>query len=248
MEAKVSFPANWAPPRELARALPREVSMSVRGTFMAILSVVFLVATVPLFIFVRNQDLRQAAPGELLRTQGREAQGEVTRLWRQTNPNTPMVTYEFSAGDRRLEGNASVPEKLWNAVRKAGFLPIRYLPSDPSINHPVAWQDPPPPVWLPFFLPAFLVGCSIVLVVSLRRQARLAAEGCPSVGVVTGCYRVKRRWSVRYQFRTKDGVTAKGSSRLDHPLDTGAAICVLHLPENPRRNQIYPLPLYRVRI
>jgi hypothetical protein len=251
METPVSFPESWTPPRELSRALPREVRTSGRGMFMALLAVVLLAASVPLFLWERNQGAQQAARVERLRTEGRVATGEIVRLWHKSGSSkrrpAPMVTYAFSAGGRRFAGESSVPEARWDRLQTAGFLPVRFVPADPNINHPLDWEESPQPVWLSFVLAGVLVGCGIAFLARLRRQARVMAEGLPTPGIVTGCYRTKGGWMVRYRFRTKDGAVVHGSSQAGR-LEAGATVCVLYLQSNPRRNLMYPGCLYRVQL
>ncbi len=247
MNPPVSFPENWTAPRELTRALPRETSMTGSALFMAVIAGLMILGCVPLFLFIRTQDDRVKARNEVLRTQGREATGEVQRLWRTSGKESRnMVEYAFTANGVRLNGQSSVPSARWDNVRKAGFLPIRYLPSDPAVNHPAAWEQSTEPAWAPFTAPAILLAGGSFLVVILRRQAELMAQGMPAVGVVTRSSRVKGGWALRYQFRMKDGSTALGSSQVRRRVEVGATVCVLYLPQNPRRNQVYPTGLYRV--
>lgn len=247
MNPPVSFPENWTAPRELTRALPRETSMTGSAIFMAVVAGILILGSVPLFLFIRTQDERVKARNEVLRTQGREATGEIQRLWRTSGKESRnMVGYAFTANGVRLNGESSVPSALWNNVRKTGFLPIRYLPSDPAVNHPAAWEQSTEPAWAPFTAPAILLAGGSFLVVVLRRQAELMAQGLPAVGIVTRSFRVKGGWALRYQFRMKDGSVAPGSSQVRRRVEVGATVCVLYLPQNPRRNQVYPTGLYRV--
>jgi hypothetical protein len=247
MTPSVAFPENWTAPRELTRALPRETAMTGRALFTAVFAAMLLLSSIPVILKLRSNNQHDAARAEALRTQGREASGEIVALWRKSDKShTPMVTYLFTANGVRLRGDSSVPGEFWEKIRKAGFLPIRYLPSDPSVNHPVAWDPPVEPAWLPFLLPALLAGLGTGLLINLRRHAEVAAEGVPAVGVVTKCFRVKGGWAVRYQFRMKDGTAGKGSSQVQRRVEIGANICVLYLPQNPRRNQMYPMCMYRV--
>ena len=247
MDPSVAFPENWTAPRELTRALPRETSMTGRGIFMAIMGAILLLGSIPLFLLLHSENARQNVRAEALRTQGVEAAGEIVRLWHSGDKShTPMVTYAFTANGIRLRGDSSVPGGVWGNLQKAGFLPIRYVPSDTSINHPVAWEPSTMPDWVPFILPVVLAAVAIALLISLRRQSEVAAEGLPAAGVVTKCSRVKGGFAVRYQFRMKDGAIARGSSHVPRRLEVGATVCVLYLPQNPRRNQMYPTSLYRV--
>ena len=246
MDPQFAFPENWAAPRELTRALPRETQLTGRGKFMVAMAWMFLIAAIPLYVWMHNQQVQTSAQNELLRTQGKDAHGEIVRLWRRDRGRIPMVGYAFTANGVRLTGESSVPSGMWAGVQKAGFLPVRYLPSDPSINHPAAWEAKTNPAWMPFLFPAMLAAGGGFLLWNLHRQSLLAAEGMPAAGVVTKCFRIKNGWVVRYQFRMKDGTVTSGRDRRDRKLEAGAPVCVLYSSENPRRNQLYPTCMYRV--
>jgi hypothetical protein len=246
MDPQFAFPENWAPPRELTRALPRETQLTGRGKFMMVMAWIFLIAVVPVYVWMHNQEAQTKANTELLRTQGQEANGEIVRLWRRDRGRVPMVGYAFTANGVRLTGEASVPSTMWSSIQKAGFLPVRYVPSNPAINHPAAWEAGTPPDWMAFLVPAMLAVGGGLLLWKIYRQSQLAAEGTPSAGVVTKCFRVKNGWMVRYQFRLKDGTVASGRDQIYRKLEAGAPVCVLYRSENPRRNQLYPACMYRV--
>jgi hypothetical protein len=246
MDPQFAFPENWAPPRELTRALPRETQLTGRGKLMTVMAWVFLMATIPLYVWRHNQEAPAKAHSELLRTQGIEANGEIMRLWRRNGGRVSMVGYAFTANGARLTGESSVPAAMWPGIQKAGFLPVRYLPSDPSINHPAAWEASTSPASMPFLFPAMLAGAAGLLFWNLHRQSQLAAEGTPTAAVVTRCFRVKNGWMARYQFRLKDGTVASGRDQTYRQLEAGATVCVLYRSQNPRRNQLYPNCLYRV--
>ncbi len=221
--------------------------MTGSSTFLAIIAAILLLGSIPLFLLVRGENDRHKAWAEALRTQGRETNGQVIRLWHTNDKSrTPKVTYAFSANGLRLHGDASVPRDIWRGLQPDSTLPIRYLPSDPKVNHPAAWEISSDPDWVPVTLPAVVVGLGFVLLLILRRQAQMVAEGLPAAGVVTKCFAVKGGWSVRYQFRMKDGTIAGGSSQTSQRLAVGTAICVLYLPQRPRRNAMYPNSYYRV--
>ncbi len=246
MDANVAFPENWTPPRELARALPRETQISGRGMFNVILGVVFLLAAIALGFWIHNDGAQQAAQTSALHSQGQEANAEITKLSREGKGSTPTVSYAFTASGVRITGQASIPNDLWPGLQRAGFILVRYLPSNPAVNHPAAWDQAGVPAWFPFLIPSMWAVGALLLLNMLRRQAQVAAEGMPAPGVVTKCVRIKGGWSARYQFRLKDGGIAKGRDRVFTRMEPGANLCVLYLPENPRRNYVYPLCLYRV--
>ena len=243
----MTFPENWTPPRELTRALPREIRMTRGSITVAIVAAILVLGSIPMFVFFRSQNERDKARAKALRDQGREASGQIVRLWRTGGKsNRRMVTYSFTADGIRLHADASVPENIWRDLRTNSDLPIRYLPFAPYVSHPAAWDLPTQADWLPFIPATMIGGAGIVFLFFLRRQARLAAEGVPAPGVVTKCSKVKDGWAVSYQFRMKDGTEGRGSGQTTRRLDEGTAICILYLEQDPRRNSIYPTNFYRV--
>jgi hypothetical protein len=245
MDPQFAIPEDWTAPRELTRALPRETQLTARGRFMLVMGWMFLVATIPLYVWMHNDVVRTTGRNELLRTQGQEANGEIARLWTEGRGHTPMVRYAFTANGVLVRGEAAAPSSQWASLQKAGFLPVRYLPSNPSINHPAAWEASTN-IWLPLIAPAILAVGAAVMFWKLRRQNQLAAEGVPAPGVVTRCIRVKNGWMVRYQFRMKDGTLARGRDQIYRRQEPGTPVCVLYRAENPGRNQLYPVCSYRV--
>jgi hypothetical protein len=67
---------------------------------------------------------------------------------------TDMVAYSFSAGTARAQGDCEVPLRLWAGLHNGADLPVRYLPSDPAVNHPAAWEQDTVPMWVAIGLPA----------------------------------------------------------------------------------------------
>jgi Protein of unknown function (DUF3592) len=246
MDPDIAVPENWTAPRELSRALPREVRMTAAGTAVAAMLVLMAIGGIAFFVFVRNVKARQAAHIEMLRTQGEDAPGTVLRLWRADKSNTPTMSYAFTAGGRRFEGESSAPAVDWDGLRVGDTLPIRFVPTDPAINHPASWSDQPPPGWVAYMLPAILVVCIPLLGSKLRRQGALLAEGLAAPGVVTGSSRTKGGWVVRYRFRTKGAEVIKGRAQWKRRPPDGEMLCVLYDPEKPRRNKPYPMGWYRL--
>ena len=245
-DATVSFPENWAPPRELTRALPRETRILGMGRLQTILGWGMLVAAVGFFLLVRGEGKQQAARIEMIRAQGRDGDGRITSLWRQGRSSTPMVAYAFTVNGARIQGEAEAPRSLWLRMRIADHLPVRFVPSNLAVNHPADWEEIASPGWLPLSLPALFVPLGMFILWSLKQQRRLVAEGLPAAGVITGCYRVKNGWTAQYQFRTKDGTAGRGRGQAYSKFETGTTVCVLYLAENPGRNQLYPTSTYQV--
>ena len=246
MDAPVTFPENLKPPRELNRPVPRETRIAGRGILMTVIAVLLLAGSVPMFLWMRSQQMQRQSRTDTLHRDGREATAEINKLWHTGRSDTPMVGYSFGADGVWMHGESEVPKKLWPGLQRAGSIPVRYLPSNPAINHPAAWDDTGEPLWLAYVSPLFLVAGGVFLLFSLKRQGTLAAEGIPSVGIVTRCFRIKGGYSVRYQFRTKEGLVTKGSDKIMYRMPDGTQVCVLYLERNPRRSGVYPLSLYRV--
>lgn len=249
MGGTFSFPKDWKPPLDLAGPLPRETKITGTGIFFMVLEVALLVGAVPVCLYIHRQDAQRTATWMALRTEGREAPGLIVRLWqdRREKPSVPMVTYAFTAGGVPFTGECSVPEGLWNGLRTAYSLPVLYLPANPKINHPLAWAEPgrqAPRV----FLGVLWLGWVLLIGRSLRLDAKLAAEGLPAAGVITKIYFTRTRgYTAYYQFRTKDGASAKGSCWVAGRGELGASVCILYLPQKPSRNAAHPMLLYRVK-
>ena len=246
MDPEVVFPQNWTAPWELTRSLPRQTRMTGRGVFQIVLGVVFLIASIWLAVWMQKQVNGDRAQAAQLHSEGKEATGEISQLTKGAKGDSNQVAYAFTANGVRLTGHSDVPAKWWPKIQKAGFIPIRYLPSDPKVNHPADWDQESMPAWFPLAMPAMWVVVAGVLLFKLSRQAAVASEGLPAPAVVTRCFRVKGGYAARYQFKTQDGTVAKGRDRVWRKVDPGATVCVLYMPDNPRRNYLYPLSLYVV--
>ena len=240
MDPQFAIPENWKAPRELNRAVPRETTLTARGRMMQVMGCIFLIAGIPLYVWLHNDTVRTDTQNEVLRSQGVQAEGEITRLWTRDRGREHMVAYAFTANGLRLHGESQVPSNRWDGMQKAGFLPVRYLPTNPAVNHPAAWEAPSTPVWAPFLFVGFLGAAGVFLLWILRRQKQLAAEGTPAPGVVTRCVRIKNGWVVRYRYRAKDGTELNGRDRAPARLDPGTPVCILYGPENPRHSALYP--------
>jgi hypothetical protein len=97
-----------------------------------------------------------------------------------------------------------------------------------------------------FIVPMVPAALGILFLVQFPKQRKLVAEGIPAVGVITKCARARGGFYVNYEFHTKDGKLANGSSLSDSRKEIGENIWVLYLPHNPRRNGPYPADYYRV--
>jgi len=247
MDPKLSFAEGWTAPRELTGESPRKTRLWKMGISTAIVATVFLVGAAVFLLWAGMQAAQQTARTAALRREGREAAGEVRRLWVSGRSLTPWVGYAFRANDLTFTGKSKVPKHLSRGFREASPLPVRFLPSSPAINHPAAWEDSALSDWAVLVVPVAPAALGFIFLMQLRGQRQLGAEGVPAAAVVTKCTRgIKGGWWVDYQFRTEDGRMAKGGGWPESRLEVGATICVLYLPQNPRLNQPYPMSYYYV--
>jgi hypothetical protein len=238
---------DWTPPRELRGALPRKKRLTRRGWFALAVAAAMIPGAIFTFVVFRMAQSESSQYNRRLRAQGREATAKVTRLWRTGGKGaTDMVAYSFSAGAARVHGECEVPFRLWAGLRNGDDLPVRYLPSDPAVNHPAAWEEDTTPMWVALGLPALPAAIGLFLLIMLVRRGQVAACGLPAPGTVTMCDSLKTGYAVKYRFRTKDGSTIGGRDQSDRPWSAGAAVCVLYMPQNPARNSLYPLTWYRL--
>ena len=183
----------------------------------------------------------------LLRDQGIAADAVVTRVWRGGGKEDEhRVTYRFAYDGKIYSRTVRTPVSIWRTLAPGADLPVRFVPSRPTISHPVAWPSTGLPSWFPYLLAAMVTVPAFLLPIPVRREARLLAEGRPAPGRVTGFKKADKAIRVLYEFRLLNGALVKGKVNRSKPPIEGATVCVLYDPENPRRNALYPLSLVRL--
>jgi hypothetical protein len=238
---------NWTPPDGLGYSRLRPVSLTGGGIALLVVAVLMILGAVPAGIGLGTTAKRQAKDHRLLQEQGVNTEARITRLWRSGDKNQQhLVSYRFTVQERAYEARNKVPTRIWQTLTVGSSLPVRFLPSDPKVNHPTEWDDTPMPNWLPYLLSGALVVIAFGVTIPLRIQMRLLTEGRPAPGTVTGHRRTKDGTILRYEFVLLNGATAKGRGQSRRPPAIGAPICVLYDPENPRRNAPYPLTLVKL--
>jgi hypothetical protein len=238
---------NWTPPDGLGYSSLRPVSLTGGGIALLVVAGAMLLGAVAAGIGLGTAARRQAKDHRLLQEQGVNTDAQITRVWRSGDKNQQhLVSYRFTVQERAYVARKGVPPRIWQTLKAGSSLPVRYLPSDPKVNHPTEWDDTPMPNWLPYLLSGALVAIAFGVTIPLRIQMRLLTEGRPAPGTVTGQQRTKDGTILRYEFVLLNGATAKGRGQTRRPPAIGSPICVLYDPENPRRNAPYPLTLVKL--
>jgi hypothetical protein len=233
-------------PNEIIVPSPRKVEMySTDAKYLISVAFIFIVVGAIIcgwYIFDYLDQTRQRAA---LRIDGREAIGEVIRLTHERGGGS-YVRYTFDVSGIEYSGKARISNDIGITLHESGTIIIRFLPSDPTTNHPYAWE------WSVLMgLDSFVFGLIFmsfgsIQLIKLLRERRLAREGVAVLGVVKSCMRKNRKLWVEYEFHTEDGACMKGSSGSTDQYEAGTSIWILYLPKNHQRNHIYPLSNYRV--
>jgi hypothetical protein len=190
-----------------------------------------------------TQVVRDRTAYNALRQGGADSTGRVTRTWRPAGKFSGWyVRYTFAVDGIVLSGESTLPQETWHGLRPGDSLRILYLPSDPNINRPAAWEGATPSdLWILVF-PAGMALFGLVLIGKIPLQRRLAVEGVAARGRIDDWHRRSRGGFVLdYTFKTRDSdETVTGSCRGDRSRQVGSEVWVLYLPSDPRRSEIYP--------
>ena len=137
---------NWTPPDGLGYSSLRPVQLTGSGIAMLVLAGAMLLGAVAAGIGLGTTARRQAKDLRLLQEQGVNTDAQITRVWRSTGKDQQhLVSYRFTAQGREYVARKSVPSRIWQTLRAGSSLPVRFLSSNPKVNHPIGWDDPPMP-------------------------------------------------------------------------------------------------------
>jgi hypothetical protein len=232
-------------PPELSMPLPRRIRPSSDARYGEIVLALMLGLTVILSLWLCKNVVQQMRLRSALRHGGAEVLAEITYLDR-PGRGGDIVRYTFTANGEIASGEAGVPLQLVKSLRESNSLTVRYLPSDPAINHPAAWEWSFLSNSVGIIFLMILVSIFGLFRIILYRRRQLLAWGKPVLGVVTECVSAKSSFSLKYNFRTESGVSFKGGGDTTTRQEIGASIWILYLPQNPARNQPYPFSDYCV--
>lgn len=235
-------------PSELTGPLPRKVRSSPDGVRSAFIAAAVVAIALAGTSWVAMRGVHQFQYQAALRSDGLEATAQITGFSHAGKHGGILVTYySFAVSGTAFTGNAHVPKQLEQAIHESSTLPIVYLPTNPAVNHPAAWEEPAINAIVPLLSPLIPVGVGVMMLASGRRERRLLAEGLPAIATITKSYPLsKGGYQSDYEFRTQDGSVGTGNNSFDGPPEIGTSFCVIYLPQNPRRNLPYPLLDYRI--
>jgi hypothetical protein len=249
-EESAEFAQPWKAPRELTRALPREVRLTGRGIALNVLAVALLIGAAVAGFGLGSKATRENADRRLLDAQGIPADAVVTRLWRRSDKEeAPMATYEFTYRDNIYRHSTGAPLRVWRSLAEGSAVRIRLLPERPENNAPLDWQgDGPLPVGVAVVAAVFPAIAAAVMLGFVRRQRYLLSDGKAAMGIIRKIRPAGHGNKVMtYAYQVPGGgILTKKSSAKRKASQPGTVITVLYDPEKPTRSTIYPLELVRI--
>jgi len=241
MNLRADSGETFSVPSELAGPLPRLTSIQPSGVARLVLAVIALSFAAGILFWAGLSDLQKAQQRSELQRSGNETIGRVTRV------STHLVDYTFSADGRTYEGEADLPESEQDRVQAGSDITVRYLPENPSISHPSAWEWTALFNFEQFIFPVVPGAFGFLIVLGLHKERRLIASGNPTVGIITKCISSRSHFEVTYEFHSENGTTLEARDTFESHLTPGTKVCVLYLTDNPLRNGLYPGSSYRVK-
>ena len=243
MDSSSHFAETSTIPNELMGQLPRRIRLSENGVQLAIQAAGFLVCAAAFILWAGMNSMHVEQTRAALRRDSREAIGEVSSIIKS------RLDYTFTVEGRSFSGTATKPNPQKIRLQDSDTISIRYLPSNPAVNHPTAWEEPTRSIWFLSIFPTIMMLFFVQRLHCLRMDRHLVAEGTPGVAVITECSpKSNGGFAVKYEFRAKDGRVIVGRSGWDSRQEIGANICILYPLKNPQRNQRYPSKSLNYRV
>jgi hypothetical protein len=244
----------WEPPAELQTSTPRQVQLTRLGKTVAVLATLLALFAVGLTGWMMNQAEADAARWSSWQSDATPAQGHITYM-RQTvsgKNRVYRVEYAYPVGDLTYGGVGTVSEREWKFMRQGDGIRVFYRKSEPGLSWISGHEPKGVPWWAGPLTGTAMLIAPILLVWNLRRQRRLLEEGWPAKATITRVTRVRQQkggatYRIDYAFDTMNGDPATGRSQArENVPNEGSQATVLYVPENARRNALYPLCMVRV--
>ena len=226
---------------EINASIPRSVYVSADGqtALQVILGIlVFALIWIAAISYSVVTDKRKA---DALHREGHEATASVTKIVHPRRSGD-YVYYTFPFAGTTYRGGATISDFQSIRVQVGDQLPIQFLPSDPSVNHPSGWG------WWGFgevfayALGLMFFGVGVKGLVSMYLERRLGRIGWVTEGKVIACAPKGSRFRVDYEFSSEDGTEFDGANEYSYDeYHYGAKIRIIYMRHNPKRNDTYPL-------
>jgi uncharacterized protein DUF3592 len=228
--------------REINARIPRKVRPSAE-TKTALKPALFVFGVlVVLTVWYVHSKVQEERHIEAVSREGLDAPARVTKVLHGRHGSS--VYYSFRFGGAVYQGEVNSDDMIWDA-HVGENIPIRFLPSDPSVNHPTPWSLW---VWSDFVFVTFLLvsfGAAAKLAVFLYLERRLARLGWVTDGEVIACAPKGSRFRVDYEFFDENHTQFDGANEDSDEYKTGSSIRVIYLRTNPKRNDTYPMSSYQ---
>jgi hypothetical protein len=125
-------------PSKLTDPMPQRTLSTSDRIYWAIMGPTFLAVAVAGTLWGVINIVKQTQHRAALRRESSETVGQVTRT--QMRKTSDIVYYTFTVKGISFTGDAELPGSLLFSLRGPNSLPIRYLPANPNVNHPAAWE------------------------------------------------------------------------------------------------------------
>jgi len=235
-------------PVELAGYVPRAVRLSAGGRAVVMGAVALAVTgvVIPAVMWVDRE--RKAELRARIEREGVAAVAEVTRTGK-TGGEHPERFADYRFGD--YVGRVVLRDRDRRAWEVGDAIQVRYLPGDPSRSWAVGYEPAGVPLGaLPAVAGTFFVGPAFIVML-VRRQWRLLAEGRATMGRVVAVKRSRNseggtNYRAEYEVTLLSGAVRRIWAAGDKRLAVGAVVPVVYDAENPKRLARYPMPLVRV--
>ncbi|MGC2621259.1 MAG: DUF3592 domain-containing protein [Acidobacteriaceae bacterium] len=233
-------------PQELTGPAPRSVRLTRGGFVLTGLAVVLLLAVVFGCAKLCSLAVTEQQRKSILRSDGQVVTGVVTRMLAGGRGSSRSVQYSFLFNRTVYTGETKMPDFSGPHLEVGDDIPIRFLPENPSVNHPNAWEWSISAEWGWFLCLGILSLIVTMLFAQLHRERNLIQTGIVASAVVTSSTRTKNAYRTRYRFTAESGGTIKGGGNTNQSYSEGDRIWIIYGRDQPEKTIPYPLANFRL--
>ena len=238
-------------PEELNRSAPRKLELTSLGHAAIAAMIALVIGAILSGILVYQRVVSDQAPVRLLASEGRTTVGRAVDIKRRRGENQRVILrYSYVVDGREYTGETRLKKSDRNLYRLGSELRVRYLASKPAESWMEGYRPRNTPYWLIVALPAGLLLCIVPIILTIRRQSRLVADGRAALARVTKAHKVSygehSGWRIHYEWTSLSGAMRTGLvDKYKRPPAIGSTIPILYDRDNPRRHSPYPMSLVR---